>query len=409
MEFWKCSRCGYNTKFNIGNCPSCKNILDLIIPEDFEVFELTKVFLPSRKHQIVPYNVLLLKDNFGNYYPKKTMKDYEIGDKYDIKKTNLNIIDKDSNSVYLHKHKNLVFADLSLIFENTYLKNSLIDVNDINGGNFQNYFVNNVNEMDVCIRISDWLERAGSVEFKLYLDFLNELLLKFFSLGYSSKQIFLLFSTNKCKMLFEKLGKVSDKLKIKILDVEKLDISFFSNKVSLVNLAHVSQKDRSFLGSINNISDLNLGLFEKILNINYMLVISQRNSFNGPSPYFANLLSSSSDANLNDMVTSELLCEDKLDFVLNDYLLHSEIIGENLEACKVNFFESSKNSSPLSVLRKLYESKILENFVKETNCSWNHQNWEILVAEIKSRNIEIPEEIIGMILERFKLKELNRK
>ncbi|MCA9459725.1 MAG: hypothetical protein KC550_04220 [Nanoarchaeota archaeon] len=138
-----------------------------------------------------------------------------------------------------------------------------------------------------------------------------------------------------------------------------------------------------------------------------MLVISQRNSFNGPSPYFANLLLSSPSAEFNDLVVSELLCENKLDFNLANRIMHSKIIGENLEACKINFFGNDSNSSPLGVLRKIYESNLLENFVKNNNFSWNHEAWEQLLVDIKKEKIYIPDEFIGKILEN--MKEENKK
>jgi uncharacterized protein (DUF362 family) len=42
----------------------------------------TKVSIPNPLHPVVPYNVLILEDEHGNKMPKKTIKDYEIGDIY---------------------------------------------------------------------------------------------------------------------------------------------------------------------------------------------------------------------------------------------------------------------------------------------------------------------------------------
>lgn len=47
-----------------------------------KVSGITKVSIPSPMHPIIPYNVVLLEDEFGNRMPKKTMKEYKIGDDY---------------------------------------------------------------------------------------------------------------------------------------------------------------------------------------------------------------------------------------------------------------------------------------------------------------------------------------
>lgn len=50
-----------------------------------KVIGITKVNIPSPMHPITPYNVILLEDEYGNRMPKKTMKEYKIGDIYEIK------------------------------------------------------------------------------------------------------------------------------------------------------------------------------------------------------------------------------------------------------------------------------------------------------------------------------------
>jgi len=49
-----------------------------------KIVGITTVNIPSPMHPIIPYNVLLLEDEHGNRIPKKTMKDYSIGDMYEI-------------------------------------------------------------------------------------------------------------------------------------------------------------------------------------------------------------------------------------------------------------------------------------------------------------------------------------
>ncbi len=49
-----------------------------------KVIGITKVNIPSPMHPIIPYHIILLEDEHGNRMPKKTMKNYKIGDVYEI-------------------------------------------------------------------------------------------------------------------------------------------------------------------------------------------------------------------------------------------------------------------------------------------------------------------------------------
>jgi len=50
-----------------------------------KVIGVTKVYIPSPMHPITPYYVILLEDKYGNKMPKKTMKEYKIGEIYELK------------------------------------------------------------------------------------------------------------------------------------------------------------------------------------------------------------------------------------------------------------------------------------------------------------------------------------
>jgi len=54
------------------------------IGRKLKVIGITKVNIPSPLHPITPYNIILLQDEYGNRLPKKTMKDYNIGDQYNL-------------------------------------------------------------------------------------------------------------------------------------------------------------------------------------------------------------------------------------------------------------------------------------------------------------------------------------
>ena len=42
----------------------------------------TKISIPNPLHPVIPYNVLILEDEHGNRMPKKTIRDYKVGDIY---------------------------------------------------------------------------------------------------------------------------------------------------------------------------------------------------------------------------------------------------------------------------------------------------------------------------------------
>ncbi|MCH8328777.1 MAG: DUF362 domain-containing protein [Nanoarchaeota archaeon] len=75
-----------------------------------KVIGITKVNIPSPMHPIIPYNVILLEDEHGNRIPKKTMKDYKIGDVYEINPATTNdavIITKIKYDIYEYLKESL--------------------------------------------------------------------------------------------------------------------------------------------------------------------------------------------------------------------------------------------------------------------------------------------------------------
>jgi len=79
---WICEKCSKKWIYPIEKCVYCKENITKQRGTNIKVAGITKVFIPSPMHPIIPYNVLLLQDEFGNRLPKKTMKDYKIGDIY---------------------------------------------------------------------------------------------------------------------------------------------------------------------------------------------------------------------------------------------------------------------------------------------------------------------------------------
>ena len=79
---WVCEKCNKKWIYPIEKCVYCKGNITKQKGSKIKVAGITKVFIPSPMHPIVPYNILLLQDEFGNRIPKKTIKDYKIGDNY---------------------------------------------------------------------------------------------------------------------------------------------------------------------------------------------------------------------------------------------------------------------------------------------------------------------------------------
>ena len=79
---WLCEKCNKKWIYPIERCVYCKGNITKQKGTKLKVIGITKVNIPSSMHPIVPYNILLLEDEFDNKLPKKTMKDYSIGDSY---------------------------------------------------------------------------------------------------------------------------------------------------------------------------------------------------------------------------------------------------------------------------------------------------------------------------------------
>ena len=79
---WLCEKCNKKWIYPIEKCIYCRGKTTKQKGTKIKVVGITKVVIPSPMHPIIPYNILLLEDEFSNRIPKKTMKDYKIGDVY---------------------------------------------------------------------------------------------------------------------------------------------------------------------------------------------------------------------------------------------------------------------------------------------------------------------------------------
>ncbi len=96
---WICEKCNKKWIYPISRCLYCNGEIKKQIGMKIKVIGFTRIHIPCPPHPIVPYNVLLLEDEYGNRMPKKTIKDYNIGDTYE------DIPSKEENAIAITKIK----------------------------------------------------------------------------------------------------------------------------------------------------------------------------------------------------------------------------------------------------------------------------------------------------------------
>ena len=81
---WVCEKCSKKWIYPVEKCAFCKGSISKQLGSKLKVVGFTKVMIASPMHPIVPYNVVLLEDEHGNKIPRKTMKEYKIGDSFNV-------------------------------------------------------------------------------------------------------------------------------------------------------------------------------------------------------------------------------------------------------------------------------------------------------------------------------------
>lgn len=82
---WICEKCSKKWIHPVDKCLYCNGEIKKQLGTRLKVMGITKVSVPCPPHPIIPYNILMLVDEHGNRMPKKTIKDYNIGDTYEDK------------------------------------------------------------------------------------------------------------------------------------------------------------------------------------------------------------------------------------------------------------------------------------------------------------------------------------
>lgn len=82
---WVCEKDNKKWIYPIEKCIYCKGPITKQKGRKEKIIGTTKINIPSPMHPLIPYNIILLEDEYGNRIPKKTMKEYKIGDAYELK------------------------------------------------------------------------------------------------------------------------------------------------------------------------------------------------------------------------------------------------------------------------------------------------------------------------------------
>ncbi len=84
--FYQCPQCKKTWQYPVGKCPDCFRKLERINEgERIKVIGVSKVSIPTILHPQVPYFVLVLEDENKNHWTFKSIKEYGIGDDFEIK------------------------------------------------------------------------------------------------------------------------------------------------------------------------------------------------------------------------------------------------------------------------------------------------------------------------------------
>jgi len=98
--FYQCPKCKNSWQYPVEKCLNCFQKPKQIESKTFKIAGISKVIIPSSLHPKTPYYVLLLENESGQKLIQKSMREYKIGDKYELKFSN----DKKAVSIWRVKY-----------------------------------------------------------------------------------------------------------------------------------------------------------------------------------------------------------------------------------------------------------------------------------------------------------------
>ena len=78
--FYQCLKCSRRWEYPLAECPYCFVPLKEMPAKTVRVNSVSKITIPTLLHPIAPYYVLLLEDDFGNFWGYKSEIEYKAGD-----------------------------------------------------------------------------------------------------------------------------------------------------------------------------------------------------------------------------------------------------------------------------------------------------------------------------------------
>ncbi len=87
IQRWVCKACNKKWIYPVEKCIYCDGQISKEVGTKLKVIGTTKVAISSPEHPIIPYFTMILEDENGNRMPKKTMREYQIGDEFKWEKS----------------------------------------------------------------------------------------------------------------------------------------------------------------------------------------------------------------------------------------------------------------------------------------------------------------------------------
>jgi uncharacterized OB-fold protein len=109
--FYQCPKCKKVWQYPIEKCLDCFLNLERMRSEKIKVIGLSKVNIPTIFHPKVPYFVLVLEDEKGNRWVQKSIKEYKIGQGFEMKTV------RDKNGVAIWRIKYDILEAIEKVIE----------------------------------------------------------------------------------------------------------------------------------------------------------------------------------------------------------------------------------------------------------------------------------------------------
>jgi uncharacterized protein (DUF362 family) len=84
--FYQCKNCNLNWQYPVEKCPECFSKTERTPSKKIKVASVSQVWITTPLHPKVPYFVLLLEDEQGRKWVQKSIKEYEVGQEYELDK-----------------------------------------------------------------------------------------------------------------------------------------------------------------------------------------------------------------------------------------------------------------------------------------------------------------------------------